>query len=1000
MVSRIPGIAVGIFLLFCFLPMQIHAVTITEGTDQGQNCFIITTADGQYFYQKEAGAFSSILDVDFIDWIGYSSTGSASAAAKWRGLPNLSTADSIGCAGSKKCISIKLNDTTIQSISVDSLWQWHWVFSETKATMTITKVKPAVTYSFSYRGPPSDKVDSSSYWGTSTNGFIKTKVPLDTTPATGSWQWAYVGNQKKARIFYIAQNRKDTILDYCKWIKAPSATGMALCGFGIDKQGQPLLTDSAATFTIGFLEQKVADSTSHATASRILDIVLDSAHAPKLNAIAVTSHWIQTSRIGGWGDIVRYEIENDSVIQPVTLHSGNSFFPKINLEATQVAFFHQNGSGEGAAVAVMNLDGSGFKNFENSAWKQGAIAGFLDWPQGRWIYYSVGEQNTPYIFRVHADSGQVEKVLTFKDNANSDTHPWLWSMSADGKRMVFRANNFNIYYLLMPQTLPQIITLKPQGGEFNSPEGVYGCQHNISASGDFICFGPAGDNHTTIRIKQWWDCSNDGCFQKYPAATLHSWKPTKSNLGGVFNENQWSNNNDDWICANEQTKLGTYEVTNVVAYNWRHHRQVAITANDGSVQHFDVPGDLHVDTTDLSVHPGLKLQTRVLSFTADSGITNPLSQTIMAVNYGSGQMDEVSTRISYNSADKDTGWLAVQKGVGTCNLQSLVNTVSAGRLSGGIYTATVLVNAANVRLSKLYTVKLTISTKRRFSAVALTPKEITLSPGAQTQFTAVALDQYHDTLVVQPTAWLWQVDTPAVITSGLFECTQARITPYHIKASTIIDSIMLSDSALARVELPPLTILAPNGKESFNVADTLTVLWTAFDTARISSVALDVSLDNGRRWFTMNTSGIDPHNSSWGKFQWVIPRQIDISGVLVETASDSCRVKVRDYQYPQFRDVSDSVFSIKMITAIHPSELLLKNRLLTQPRAGVYRITIPVATSFSFSLFTANGRKIITQKGVGPFDYLFSSSDYGAGIYIITLSAAKVAVTRRLLFFK
>lgn len=69
------------------------SIKITEDSDEGQACFKIQTPSATYYYQKEAGGFSSIVDKYGTDWIGYRNSGNppslASAASDYRGLPNL-----------------------------------------------------------------------------------------------------------------------------------------------------------------------------------------------------------------------------------------------------------------------------------------------------------------------------------------------------------------------------------------------------------------------------------------------------------------------------------------------------------------------------------------------------------------------------------------------------------------------------------------------------------------------------------------------------------------------------------------------------------------------------------------------------------------------------------------------------------------------------------------------------------------------------------------------
>ena len=50
---------------------MLNTPRITHGTDEGQDCFLITTQSAVYAYQAEAGGFSSICDRDGVDWINF-----------------------------------------------------------------------------------------------------------------------------------------------------------------------------------------------------------------------------------------------------------------------------------------------------------------------------------------------------------------------------------------------------------------------------------------------------------------------------------------------------------------------------------------------------------------------------------------------------------------------------------------------------------------------------------------------------------------------------------------------------------------------------------------------------------------------------------------------------------------------------------------------------------------------------------------------------------------
>ena len=63
-------------------------ITLVDGVpDEGLSAYEIGTALGTYYYQKQAGGFSSLLDLQGNDWIGYQPSGGS--AGDLRGIPNL-----------------------------------------------------------------------------------------------------------------------------------------------------------------------------------------------------------------------------------------------------------------------------------------------------------------------------------------------------------------------------------------------------------------------------------------------------------------------------------------------------------------------------------------------------------------------------------------------------------------------------------------------------------------------------------------------------------------------------------------------------------------------------------------------------------------------------------------------------------------------------------------------------------------------------------------------
>ena len=116
--SKIHPLLFIISILGCGSKIEV----LDEVMDEGELCFLINTPGGSYFYQKEAGGFSSILDTEGNDWIGFhpdtTESYPQSAASSYRGLPNLvfrSDDGGAGHPGFNKCFSDQIADNCIRT---------------------------------------------------------------------------------------------------------------------------------------------------------------------------------------------------------------------------------------------------------------------------------------------------------------------------------------------------------------------------------------------------------------------------------------------------------------------------------------------------------------------------------------------------------------------------------------------------------------------------------------------------------------------------------------------------------------------------------------------------------------------------------------------------------------------------------------------------------------------------------------------------------------------
>ncbi len=177
-----------------FVPLAFNnQINISSVSDEGQDSFLIDSNIASYYYQKQAGGFSSIVDNDGNDWINYHPPviGTLGAAGKFRGLPNLVFPEGYFHPGSTDATSTLVHEgplkATINSRTNDNKWEVQWEFFPQFARMTVTLADK--NYWFLYEGTPGGLLDSSDFVMRSdgTQNFVNTSWVGDLTDP----EWVY-----------------------------------------------------------------------------------------------------------------------------------------------------------------------------------------------------------------------------------------------------------------------------------------------------------------------------------------------------------------------------------------------------------------------------------------------------------------------------------------------------------------------------------------------------------------------------------------------------------------------------------------------------------------------------------------------------------------------------------------------------------------------------------------------------------------------------------------
>lgn len=235
-------------------------VVVSNGNDQGQSTFRIETDNADYHYQKDAGGFSSLDDVDGNDWIDFNS--GSGASGEFRGIPNmvftLNDPDASFFHPGFTNSTSQLNAdgpvrATITSTSSDGLWRVRWSFFPTFALMTVLKAEHG--YWFLYEGTPGGVLEPNVDFVVrpTTSGITQTLASVQWSGDLYQEEWAYFADPNVGsvgRALYVAQTSDDTLLDSYR------AMDGAMTVFGFGRQGVAgLLTGTQRSFVIGLMDE-------------------------------------------------------------------------------------------------------------------------------------------------------------------------------------------------------------------------------------------------------------------------------------------------------------------------------------------------------------------------------------------------------------------------------------------------------------------------------------------------------------------------------------------------------------------------------------------------------------------------------------------------------------------------------------------------------------------------------------------------------------------------
>lgn len=260
----------GLSFILLLITIPLYPIRVSEAIYEGSLHYIIKTRTATYWYDRQGGGISRMIDKYGNDWVAFRrdpwNLTPESAASSYRGIPNaVFQGEDAGCGhpGYDKCTSNFEQPNIIITRSISGKWEWTWTFYEDKAVMEVLKADPARAYWFLYEGPAGGSfIPGKSYWRNSSSSSVLRDMPdhMKGERVTGNWKRVIFGRDDiKSRLFIFHQTY-DNETDSFSYMGSTndgigSSDGMTVFGFGRTADSKPLLSGNHK-FVTGFYYRK------------------------------------------------------------------------------------------------------------------------------------------------------------------------------------------------------------------------------------------------------------------------------------------------------------------------------------------------------------------------------------------------------------------------------------------------------------------------------------------------------------------------------------------------------------------------------------------------------------------------------------------------------------------------------------------------------------------------------------------------------------------------
>ncbi len=238
-----------------FAPANVspHISTTDNVLDENLSTIRVATPAGTYFYHKDGGGFTSLVDSEGNDWVGYNSNSDPGSAGIFRGIPNLPEQFHPGNMDvTTTIVSRGPLKTTIESSADEGARRIRWEIYPTYARATVLAYN--ANYWFLYEGTPGGSMDANDFVvrsdGTRTD-ITESWEDSDGIGSDNGQEWAYFNDEGLERFLFLAHDEADDLEDSYFNLDG----NMTVFGFG--RHNNPgagpdaLLTAAPNSFTIG-----------------------------------------------------------------------------------------------------------------------------------------------------------------------------------------------------------------------------------------------------------------------------------------------------------------------------------------------------------------------------------------------------------------------------------------------------------------------------------------------------------------------------------------------------------------------------------------------------------------------------------------------------------------------------------------------------------------------------------------------------------------------------